>query len=660
MRDMKKTRRDKKLVDKSLATVSSVSADSDSNDQISFKTKKDIKQQYKKAEKIKHHYFRTFYYSFAISFIILGSIGILYFMYQQDKNVFGFSDKYYEEAVSYLDSGNYSKAVQSLTECLEFDESYTDARLLLAEVYEKLARYDEAVAVLSEGIELSPRNETFYENKIKILTRSNKISEAMEFIDSISSSYIILKLSESRPSTVVMTPDPGTYDSSVSVELISSAEATIYYTLDGSMPTTQSLVYDPENPILIEKGTVTIRAFAMNDNGMISDEYSAKFRIYSENSAYIFLDDKIEQMVRTSINKPTGTIYYRDLQSVKRLSNEEKGDVKYTGTVKTLDDLIEMVNLTEVVLVDEPDIRDFSALLQLKTLTSLNVSGCLIDDERAKPIFSILWINTLKMDDNLISNIGNVKNMSVLKEFSAANNTIKDISALDGLTVLRSLNLSNNLISDISVLSNLTSLKTLNLSNNLISDISSLSYLTMLTEIDLGTNDIKQLNAISRLPNVEILTVSNNPIQYLSSISEYSALKSLKIDGTEVTSLESIASLSNIETLDCSRTSITDYSALSSMNVKNLIVSQSGITDLSYISAANSIQVLDMSLNAITDVSQLVSMTNVRILNVSNNPIVNFAVLQLCTTLESITCAGVPLSSADEAIFAAKGISLIK
>ncbi|MBO5299369.1 MAG: leucine-rich repeat domain-containing protein [Clostridia bacterium] len=660
MRDVKNAKTDKRLSEKKLASVSAVSTDSDSNDRISLKTQKDLKNQYKKAEKIKHHYFRTFYYSFAITFIILGAAAIFYFMYQQDKNVFGFADKYYDEAVISLEEKEYSKTVQSLTECLEFDPDHDDARLLLAEVYEELARYDEAVTVLSEGIELSPRNEAFYSKKIQLLTQTNKISDAMEFINSISSSYIIVKLSELRPSTVVMTPDPGTYDSAVNVELISSNGATVYYTVDGSAPTTQSLVYNPENPIRIEKGTVTIRSFAMNDNGMISDEYSATFRIYSENSAYIFLDDKVEQMVRTSINKPTGAIYYRDLQSVKRLSNEEKGDVKYTGDISTLADLVEMVNLNEVVIANEPNIQDFSYLQQLKSMTSLNVSGCLIDDVKAKQIFSILWINNLKMDDNMISDIENVKNMSVLKEFSVANNTVKDISALGNMTVLRSLNVSNNLISDISVLSGLTSLKSLNLSNNLINDISPLSYLTMLTELDIGTNDIKQLNAISRLPNVELLTVSNNPIQYLSPISDYTALKSLKVDGTAVTTLDALSSLSNIETLDCSRTLITDFSALSQMNLKNLILSQAGLTDLSIIATANSVQVLDLSLNTVTDITPLANMTNVKILNVSNNPITNFSMLQLCSTLESITCAGVPLTLSDETAFASLGISLIK
>ncbi|MBQ6172612.1 MAG: leucine-rich repeat domain-containing protein [Clostridia bacterium] len=660
MRDVKNAKTDKKISEKKLASVSAVSTDSDSDARISLKTKKDIKNQYKKAEKIKHHYFRTFYYSFAITFIVLGSLAILYFMYQQDKNVFGFADKYYEQAVSYIESGNRSQAVEALNECLEFDPGHTEARLLLAQVYEDLTMNDEAVKVLTDGIEISPRNETFYQKKIQLLTKSDRITDAMDFINSISSSYIIVKLSETRPATVAMSPDPGTYDSAVRIELVSSVGATIYYTLDGSSPTTKSRIYDPEHPIFIEKGTVTIRAFAMNNQNMISDEYSATYRIYSANSPYIFRDDKVEQMVRTSINKPTGTIYYRDLQNVKRLSSEEKGDVKYTGNITTLADLIEMVNLNEVILVNEPYIEDFSPLLQLKSMTSLNVSGCELDDEKAKQIFTILWLNILKIDNNLLSNIENVRNMSVLREFSAAGNALKDVSVLGNMTLLRSLNLSNNLINDISSFSNLTSLKILDISNNLVSDISPLSYLTMLTDLNIATNSIKQLNAISRLQNLETLILSNNPIQYLLPIEDLTSLKTLKIDGTNVTTVAALSELINLESLDCSRTSVTDFSALSKMRVKTLVAAQANITDVNVIAAANSIRMLDLSLNNISDVSPLSTMTNLNILNISNNPVANFGALQLCTTLESITCAGVPITSADESLFSGTGIRLIK
>ena len=57
------------------------------------------------------------------------------------------------------------------------------------------------------------------------------------------------------------TPTPGTYASAQNVSLSSATpSATIYYTVDGSTPTTSSAVYS--SPIVVSAATLTIRAFA--------------------------------------------------------------------------------------------------------------------------------------------------------------------------------------------------------------------------------------------------------------------------------------------------------------------------------------------------------------------------------------------------------------
>ena len=624
------------------------------------KSKKEIRDMNKKAERIKGHYFRTFYYAFAISFIIFGLAAVVLFVYNQDKNIFGFSDRYYEQAISSIESQNFEDAEEALRNCLEYDHTYEKARIELIELYEKEKKYDLCEELIEESLKLFPRKEYYYKKMISVLTTQNKIREAIDFSEGISSGYIVTKLIDSKPSNVNSTPDPGTYDSSTFVKLSGSEKATVYYTVDGSAPNKNSLVYDPENPIFVEKGTMNIRAVAINDAGLISDEYNATYRIYNANSAYIFLDEKIEQMVRVSLNKTSGTVYYRELENIKQLSNAKRGEFEITGEIKTLADLLVMPNLTEITLYNEPSITDFSPIFQLKQLNSLTLSGCNLDDESIKQFSTLAWLSTFNIDGNAVSDLSVLRNMSMLKSFSAANNMLKDISILEKFTNLRELNLANNLITDLGALSTLTSIRKLNVSFNLISSLVPLSGLTSMTELNVAGNTLKQLDGIARLTKIETLVLSDNPIQYLSTISNFNALTSLSIDGTAVNSLNEISKISTLISLNCSRTAISDFSPLATMNVKNLTAIQAGISTTDSLALASTLEMLDISTNTVLDATPLTLLANLKVLNVSNNPIVDMGILANCPSLTSLSCANTPLTQEDVQAFRAKGITLIQ
>ena len=128
---------------------------------------------------------------------------VIFFVYKQDKNFFGFSERSYNKAVSYLEQENYEKAEEKLVSCIKNDPDYIDARLLLADIYVKDGKYDLALKLLSESISLKPTNEKFYLKYITTLTKQNKITDAMNFINSIKASYIVVKISAYRPANIV-------------------------------------------------------------------------------------------------------------------------------------------------------------------------------------------------------------------------------------------------------------------------------------------------------------------------------------------------------------------------------------------------------------------------------------------------------------------------
>lgn len=603
---------------------------------------KNKKRKHKKrtSEKIKHHYLRTFYFSFSFFFVVFGALAVLFFVYKQDKDFFGFAEKKYEQAETWIAQEDYPHAQRALEECLELDPEYTRARLTLTDVYLKQGRYDLATDLLKESVSLQPRNENYYKLMITTLTSQNRIAEALNYISEISASYITIKLSEYRPANLMASPDPGTYDSSVKIAFATQENVQIYYTTDGSQPTKNSTRYDPSNPIPIDKGTVMIRAFAINTEGYISDEFKATYRIYNDNSPYMFVDEKMEKIVRNSINKPTGVLYYRDLSSITVLTNTVRGASVIEGQLTSLVDLEVMENLTEIRLQDELGIASFEPLTNIKTLRTLELNGCNVSDDAMEHISSLVWLADLSLDNNLISDISRLSRMNMLKTLSASGNMIKDVSALSTCTNLRTLDLSSNLISDLSALSALQLLTTLNLSDNLISDITPLASCATLTSLDLGTNLIKQLDPLSRLTKVETLILSNNEVQSLQPLATYTTLVTLHAAGTAVTSIDPLAGMTTLTTLDMSRTALENLNALTSMQVENLTLSSCGLTDISILGNVASLTMLDLSMNTIFDISALASLQQLKILNISYNYTISLLPLLSCSSLETLNCVG--------------------
>ena len=619
-----------------------------------------IPADYTESVPVKKHYLRRFFYAFSVFFIVFGLIGIVWFVYHQDPNAFGRAEKYYREGLEYQEQGELRKAVASYEKCLEISSSYPDARLQLVVIYAAQGNYEKAETLLDEGLILQPRYEEYYRQKIYLLTRQNRIAEALDYLENISATYIVVKLNAERPAALTSTPLPGTFASGVDVTLSVPENVTVYYTTDGTAPDKNSAIYSPGEQIRVERGSVHLRAVALDERGMVGPEYDVVYRVYNEKTEYAFRDPKMEKLIRLALGKPGGAVYYRELEAVTTLDAAAGTMTGITGSVNLLDDLVELSNLTHLVLDGETEISSFEPLKRLTQLRTLSVNKCGLTDEKLQEISSVIWLHNLSVKNNALTTLAPVASMLSLRSLNAAGNQIKTVPSLNRLSVLSDLNLSGNALTTLSWISGQSSLVRLDLSDNLLTDAAPLASCSALSDLNISSNLFSSVTPLASCLRLETLNISSTDVSTLSPLRTLSDLSNLSAANTKINSVEALSELSRLTTLDVSGTEVQDFTALAGSAVKNLSAASCGLSDLTTMVTMNSLEVLDISGNYLSEISAVALMYQLNVLNVSGNFITDFSPLLNCSKLRSVSCVGLKMSEAVQRQLEEKHVAIIQ
>lgn len=169
-----------------------------------------------------------------------------------------------------------------------------------------------------------PEDGILFEDPIQLnegthIIRAVCVSSAL-VSDEVSFKYTIYYPSPSAPKSRVLS---GTYDYRVRVKLYMDTtndtpgqEITIYYTIDGTTPNSESPIYTDEG-FLLPGGRVKVRAVAVNQYGKASNELVADFRI---NVSYkTFFRDTSDQFKSFKIGSST----YSDIKKTYGAGQEE-------------------------------------------------------------------------------------------------------------------------------------------------------------------------------------------------------------------------------------------------------------------------------------------------------------------------------------------------
>ena len=140
-----------------------------------------------------------------------------------------------------------------------------------------------------------------------------------------------------------------TYDEVQELSLTSKGQK-IYYTTDGTEPTTASAVY--ETPIQIGEGTTTISAISVNDEGVpsivVSKTYVVEYPV-ADAPAVSPSTGYYERQMQITIQVPSGyTAYYTISSADGEIETPTAASTKYTGPI----DMPEGNHIFCAVLVD--------------------------------------------------------------------------------------------------------------------------------------------------------------------------------------------------------------------------------------------------------------------------------------------------------------------
>lgn len=326
-----------------------------------------------------------------------------------------------------------------------------------------------------------------------------------------------------------------------------------------------------------------------------------------------FEDLNLENAVRDKIKKSEGNIYKSEVASIEefRAPNQNISDLsglESLTSLKILDLGMERINDG---WVNSNNISDLTPLSELDTLEELLLYQNNISD--ISQITGLINLRRLSLDSNSISELpADLNNLDKLERLDLAYNDISDISNLSPLTSLTSLDVSGNNIENIAPINNLTKLNWLGFAKNQVgSSFSQLTDLSQLESLYFYENNILDISVLSNFTELVELDMAFAGGSDLSPIYNLNQLEYLNIAG------EQLADVSDLEKLG-------ELTKLRDLRIYNT----DSISDISFVSELNNLEILHLVDNQIKDVSPIAGLNNLEYLKLAGNPISDYTPLE--------------------------------
>lgn len=183
----------------------------------------------------------------------------------------------YQKAVRQMENGSYEAALASFENAVSRSDENVIYKNGMADCCILLGDETRAEQISREILLSDPANQEAYLRLIKILKNRQDFVKINELLQACESREIVNQYLDYMANPPAFDMESGTYREKITVKLIANAAGTLYYTLDGSVPTAESEIYT--TPFTLESGSFTIRALFVNQYGVASELSKAVYFI---------------------------------------------------------------------------------------------------------------------------------------------------------------------------------------------------------------------------------------------------------------------------------------------------------------------------------------------------------------------------------------------
>ena len=174
--------------------------------------------------------------------------------------------------------GDYPTAIEYMEKALTINSEDTSLKFTLVDYYFENMEDEKALLMLWEIIYAGDVNSRLaYKRMIDYYAARKDYVRIEQILSGCQDSAVLTQFNEYLANPPEFSETPGTYDSVIWLKLSANSNGSIYYTLDGTEPTTSSELYT--SPVYFELGIYEINAIFINSYGIKSDVATGLYTI---------------------------------------------------------------------------------------------------------------------------------------------------------------------------------------------------------------------------------------------------------------------------------------------------------------------------------------------------------------------------------------------